>query len=81
MMRKNSDKKTGAIASAAVIIAILAILICVFILLISAIHSLIVRCFLILYTVVLLAVAAGILVALIQHLKESNAEAEEAKKY
>ncbi len=81
-MQKNSDAKRGSVMSAVIIAVISLGLASVFILLISTISSLIIRCFLILYTVVLLAVGAGICLALRQRLKElKNGEAEKSKKY
>lgn len=81
-MQKNSDAKRGSVMSAIVIAVISLALASIFILLISTISSLIIKCFLILYTVVLLAVGAGIFLALRQRLKELNSgEAEKSKKY
>ena len=81
-MQKNSNKKSGAIISASVIVTIALLFVSIIVLVILWINSLIATWFLLLYIGVILAVIIGVLVSLAQRLKElKNGEAEEAKKY
>jgi ABC-type multidrug transport system permease subunit len=81
-MQKNSNKKSGAIISASVIVTIALLFVSIIVLVILGINSLIATWFLLLYIGVILAVIIGVLVSLAQRLKElKNGEAEEAKKY
>ncbi len=81
-MQKNSDRKRGAIISAAVIVVIELLFISIAFVIASHISGLIATFFLFLYVAIMLAVITGTLVALARRLKElKNNEAEEAKKY
>lgn len=81
-MRKNSNGKGGDVISAVLIIIVALLFASVVFTIILGINDLIAIGFLLLYIAVILAVIAGIIVALGQRLKElKKGEAEEAKKY
>ena len=81
-MQKNSDRKSGAILSALLLIIVALLFASIIVLVIPGINNVIAIGFLLLYVAVILTVIIGILVALFQRLKElKNGEAEEAKKY
>ena len=79
---RNNSKKVGAATAALVIVAIMAIFIGVFVLIISGEEDAGVDGILIAYIGIFVAVIIGVLVALKQRLKEiAGGEEEEAKKY
>lgn len=81
-MHKNSDRKRGAILSAVILISVALLFICAAFSIVPHADDLLAVCFLLLCVAVILAVIAGILIALVQRLKEfKKGEAEEAKKY
>ena len=81
-MQKNSNKKSGAIISASVIVTIALLFVSIIVLVILGINSLIATWFLLLYIGVILDLIIVVLFSLAQWLKElKNGEAEEAKKY
>lgn len=81
-MRKNSNGKSGDVISALLIIIVAMLFASVVFTIVLGINDLIATGFLLLYIAVILAVIAGMIVALVQRLRELKAgEAEEAKKY
>lgn len=81
-MQKNSDRKSGAILSALLLIIVALLFASIIVLVIPGINNVIAISFLLLYVAAILTVVIGILIALFQRLKElKNGEAEAAEKY
>lgn len=81
-MQKNSDRKSGAILSALLLIIVALLFASIIVLVIPGINNVIAIGFLLLYVAAILTVVIGILIALFQRLKElKNGEAEAAEKY